>query len=166
MLKDKLRNKLQKSKLIVFDFDGIFTDGFVYLDQDGKETVRCSRRDSLGIDMLKAAGLKIIVISRKTNPVVEMRCQKMKIKCFSGIRDKLETLKKIVNQSKISPEEICYIGDDITDLECITFAGVGITVNNAPRELKNRADYITSLNGGDHAVREICDLIIKAKEKK
>ena len=156
--------KLKKIKLVVFDFDGIFTDGFVYVNQDGKETVRCSRRDSLGIDMLKAAGFKIAVISRETNPVVEMRCQKMKIKCFSGIKNKLETLKKIVNQSKISSKEICYIGDDITDLECITFAGVGITVNNAPKELKNKAGYVTLLNGGHHAVREICNLILETKK--
>lgn len=83
----KLQNKLKSLKLFLLDFDGVFTDGYVYVNQDGIESVRCSRRDSLGILMLKKAGIEVGVVSKETNPVVAARCKKMGVSFWQGIAD-------------------------------------------------------------------------------
>jgi YrbI family 3-deoxy-D-manno-octulosonate 8-phosphate phosphatase len=147
-------------RLIAFDFDGVFTDGKVIFSQDGTESIVCSRKDSLGINFLKDKGIGVIVISKETNPVVIKRCEKMGVECFHGIDDKLSFLKKLLASHGIRKQEVCYVGDDLNDLECLEFAGLAITVADGARELKAVADYVTSRNGGDHAVREIADLFV------
>lgn len=169
MMKDYLLfKKIRKIKLLALDFDGVLTDGFVYVDKFGLESVRCSRRDSLGIEMLKNNGIEVVVISKEKNPVVSARCKKMNIKCWHGIYDgggKLIILKTICKKMKLLPEEICYVGDDVNDLPCLDFAGAAITVADGNDKNKKVADYITKRKGGDHAVREICDLILESKGK-
>jgi len=147
-------------KVIAFDFDGIFTDGKVIVSQDGTESVVCSRKDSLGLIFLKDKGIRPVVISKEKNPVVIKRCEKMGIECFHGIDDKLSLLKKFLSANKIGKEEVCFVGDDLNDLECLEFAGIAITVADGASECKEVADYVTHRNGGDHAVREIVDLFI------
>ena len=146
--------------VIVFDFDGIFTDGKVTVSQDGTESVVCSRKDSLGINFLKEKGIRSVVISKEKNPVVMKRCEKMAIDCFHGIDDKLPLLKRFLKQNNIPKEEVCFVGDDLNDLECLKYAGMAITVADGAPECKAVADYVTSRNGGDHAVREIADLFL------
>ena len=147
--------------VIVFDFDGVFTDGKVIISQDGTESVVCSRRDSLGINFLKEKGIRSVVISKEKNAVVTKRCEKMGIECFHGVDDKLPLLKRFLTTNNILREEVCYVGDDLNDLECLEFAKIGITVADGAPECKAVADYVTSRNGGDHAVREIADLFLK-----
>ena len=150
-------------KLLVLDFDGVMTDGFVYVDQDGRESVRCSRRDGLGIGFLKGRGVKAVVISKEKNGVVAARCGKLGIECFSGIDDKPALFKELLAREGVEPADACFMGDDVTDVECIRLAGVGVTVADGVPEAKEAADHVTRAKGGDHAVREICDLIIDAK---
>jgi YrbI family 3-deoxy-D-manno-octulosonate 8-phosphate phosphatase len=158
-------SKLAKIELLAFDFDGIFTDGFVYVDQNGKEMVRCSRRDSFGLDQLKDIGVYLAVISRESNPIVIKRWGKMGIECFINVADKIEIFKKLLKRKKIERGASAFMGDDISDLECLKYAGVAFTVRDAVASCKRVADYITIRKGGHHAVREICDLILKAKKK-
>ena len=146
--------------VIVFDFDGVFTDGKVTVSQDGTESVVCSRRDSLGINFLKEKGILSVVISKEKNPVVMKRCEKMGIECFNGIDDKLSLLKNFLAANNIRREEVCFVGDDLNDLERLQFAEIAITVADGAPECKAMADYVTSRNGGDHAVREIADLFL------
>ena len=146
--------------VIVFDFDGVFTDGKVTVSQDGTESVVCSRRDSLGINFLKEKGIRPVVISKEKNPVVMKRCEKMGVECFHGVDDKLPLMKKFMQTNDIRNEEVCYVGDDLNDLECLKFAKLAITVADGAPECKAVADYVTSRNGGDHAVREIADLFL------
>jgi len=155
-----MKNAWKEIKLLVLDFDGVLTDGFVYVDQDGRESVRCSRRDGLGVGMLAERGIKTVVISKEQNGVVATRCQKLSIECFSGIDDKLGLLKKILDEKKIDPSDVCYVGDDVTDVDCIRHAGIGVAVADAVPSAKGAADLVTRAKGGDHAVREVCDLII------
>lgn len=150
-------------KLLVLDFDGVMTDGFVYVDQDGRETVRCSRRDGLGIGFLAERGVKAVVISKERNGVVAARCKKLGIERFSGIDDKPTLFKELLAREGIAPERACFVGDDVTDVECIRLAGIGVTVADGVPAAKDAADYVTKRNGGDHAVREVCDLICQAK---
>ena len=163
----ELANKFSKIKILVFDFDGVMTDGYVYVDQDGRESVRCSRRDGLGISILKKAGLKLFVISTEKNPVVLARCKKLEIKCFNGVGDgnnKLEILKKIATEEKTDLSEIAYVGDDLNDYEVLTSVGLPMTVADGHPKLKDKCFYITEAPGGHHAVREICEKIIEARD--
>jgi len=160
-------DKLKKIKLLVLDFDGVLTDGYVYFRQDGMETVRCSRKDSLGTNMLQKAGIGVVVISKETNPVVAMRCKKMGVNFYCGVQDgkgKLSILKRYALERTISLNEVVYIGDDVNDIECIQAVGVGVTVADGHPDCKAIADYITEQKGGEGAVREICDLILESKK--
>lgn len=161
-----IKNKLKKIKLLVLDFDGVMTDGHVYVDQDGREMVRCSRKDGMGIGLLKKAGIEALVISMEANPVVTTRCQKLKIPCWQKIEtgdDKLTLLKRIVKEKGSIPEEIVYMGDDVNDLEALKYAGVAFSVADGHQSVKKAADYVTKARGGEHAVREVCELILVAR---
>lgn len=159
------QSKWANIKLLALDFDGTLTDGFVYTDQYGNESVRCSRRDSLGINALKQLGVDVIVISTETNPVVAVRCKKLGIKCFSGVpgNKKIDVLKKYMKENGILRPQVAYMGDDLNDIGCLKFAGVAVTVADGHERCKYHVDYVTKKTGGNHAVREVCDLIIFKK---
>mgnify|MGYP001612073919 FL=1 len=157
--------KLKKIKLIGFDFDGVFTDAKVLLNQDGVETVICSRRDGLGINELKRLGIKLVVVSKERNPVVSKRCEKLKIECAQGIDDKLSIFKQTLKKQGLNPQQAAFMGDDFNDLDCMIYGGVAFTVADAHPDCKKIAHYITKRKGGDHAVKEVCDLIISIKSQ-
>ena len=162
----ELLERLAGVQLLALDFDGILTDGFVYFDQAGGESVRCSRRDSLGTNMLQVAGLLVVVISKETNPVVGTRCKKMGVDYYQGVdtgEQKLDVLERCLCDHKILLSDTVYMGDDINDLPCLSRVSVAVTVADGHNRCKEVAHYVTSRKGGDHAVREICDLILKAK---
>ena len=153
-----------KIKLIALDFDGVLSTNSVLVDQDGREAVMCSREDGFGIDFLQRnTDVKVIVISREANPVVRKRCEKLKVPCTQEVMDKLEILKKEVKNYGVSMEETCFIGNDISDNDCISAAGIGVAVHDAHKKTKEVAEYVTEKNGGQGAVREIIDIILEQK---
>ena len=154
--------KLRRIKLIAFDFDGVFTDGKVIVREDGVESVVCSRKDTLRFSELKDAGVRLVVISKEGNPVVAKRCEKMGVGCFQGVDNKLDLLSKLILREGVLWENVAYMGDDINDLPCLKLVGVAITVADGDDKCIEVANIITSRNGGNHAVREVCDLILKA----
>ena len=161
-----LIQKLKNVSLLAMDFDGVHTDGFVYVDDSGHESVRCSRRDSLGLNMLKRAGVKLFVISKEKNPVVLARCNKLDIECYQGIESgigKKEILASLIERENVSIENVVFIGDDVNDVDAISYAGIGVTVADGHEKVKQVADVILTRNGGNHALRELCDLILDAK---
>lgn len=164
-MSEALKEKISKIKLLALDFDGTLTDGFVYVNQKGHESVRCSRRDSLGIDMLRVAGVSICVISKETNPIIQVRCKKMRIPCFHSIKTgegKREILKRVMEKLDLPPHEVAYMGDDVNDIPAMELAGIAFGPSDARPEVKKIA-YIVETSGGNHAVREVCELILKAK---
>ena len=148
-------------KLLALDFDGVLTNNKVIVDENGKESVICNRSDSMGIGLLKKKGIDVIVISKEANKVVKARCNKLKISCVQGIDDKISILKKEINKRGLQPEEVCFIGNDVNDVECIEYVGLGVAVNDAFSEVKKAAKIVTEKNGGKGAVREIIDNILK-----
>jgi len=162
----ELQSKLQKVRLIAMDFDGIHTDGCVYTDQDGRETVRCSRIDGLGLEMIrKKTKIALCVVSKEVNPVVSSRCKKLQIASYQAIENsegKLEILKRIMAEQGISPEEVVYMGDDLNDIAVLRYVGVPITVPNGHPLVKNVCVYITTASGGNGAIRELCEAILAA----
>lgn len=154
-------SQIKQIKLLACDFDGVMTDNNVTVDEDGKESVICNRSDSLGIELLKKKGIEIIVISKEKNKVIKARCDKLKIPCIQGINDKLPILKKELAKRGISKDDACFIGNDITDTECIKYAGIGIAVMDSYPEAKKAANIVTKKKGGEGAVREVADMILK-----
>lgn len=154
---------LSKIKILFLDFDGVLTDGYVYIDEDGKEMVRCSRRDSLGLGMLRSKGVTAVVVSKETNAVVAERCKKLMIECFYGVDNKAVFLRGYLDRWQILPAQAAYVGDDVNDLEAMRAVGAPIAVGDAVPEIKRIALYVTKKKGGEGAVREVCDLILKAK---
>jgi len=157
-----IEEKFKAIRLLVLDFDGVFTDNHVWIDEEGKESVVCDRGDSLGIKMLKEVrpDIRLVVISKETSRVVNARCQKLKIECYTGIDDKPATFQRIVEGEKIPMEQVAFMGNDVNDLECIRRAGIGIAVADAVSEVKRVADYVTRHGGGRGAIRECTDIIL------
>lgn len=129
------------------------------IDESGKESVICSRADGLGIELLKRHGIDVIVISKEKNNIVKTRCNKMGISSSYAVDNKLKILKKEMARRRLRPAEVCYIGNDINDMVCIKYV-VGVAVNDAVKEVKQNAKFITKNRGGEGAVREIADLIL------
>ncbi|PIS05284.1 MAG: 3-deoxy-D-manno-octulosonate 8-phosphate phosphatase [Candidatus Buchananbacteria bacterium CG10_big_fil_rev_8_21_14_0_10_42_9] len=167
-MEPEIKDKLLRIKLLALDFDGIFTDGYVYVDQDGKESVRASRIDGMGIELLKKAGIEIIVLSKEENPVVSARCKKLGINCWQGIHNsegKLDILRRIMKEKDLSSDEVIYMGDDVNDIKVFPAVGLAITVFDAPEVVKKSCQYITKRKRGEHVVREVADLILSAQNK-
>jgi YrbI family 3-deoxy-D-manno-octulosonate 8-phosphate phosphatase len=149
----------ERVELIVFDFDGVMTDNRVWVDQDGREMVAANRSDSLGLSRLRQTGVEAFVLSREINPVVAARCRKMDIPYLQGERDKANALQALLNERKIDPAYVVYVGNDVNDLPCFPIVGCAVAVADAQEEVCEQADIVLKQRGGHGAVREICDLI-------
>jgi YrbI family 3-deoxy-D-manno-octulosonate 8-phosphate phosphatase len=148
-------------ELLVFDFDGVFTDNRVYVFQDGREAVACDRGDGMGLSMLKATGLPIVVLSTEVNPVVDARCRKLQLECRHGLADKAAALAALVSEKKVDMKRVVYVGNDVNDLGCLEAAGFAVAVADAHPLALARADLVLSRPGGGGAVRELCDLLLQ-----
>jgi 3-deoxy-D-manno-octulosonate 8-phosphate phosphatase (KDO 8-P phosphatase) len=161
-----MTKKISNIKLAVFDFDGVFTDNLVFVNQKGEETVICCRGDGIGLSRLRDAGVKTLVISSESNPVIEHRCKKMKLEYICGCKDKLAALKDIAHRNNVALKDVCFVGNDINDLACLTNVGLSVAVVDACPEVLKVVNMVTKCKGGHGAVREICDLLYGAKKKK
>lgn len=156
----------EKISLAVFDFDGVFTDNRVWVDEQGHEMVAAYRSDSFGISRLASWGIPALVISTEPNLVVEARCKKMRVEFVHGVQDKVPVLSEILHQKGIPPSETIYTGNDVNDLGCFKLVGFAVAVADALPEALNSADLILQHRGGHGAVRELCELILNKYDKK
>lgn len=157
----KQRRGLPKNpKLVVFDFDGVMTDDTVIVDQNGVESVRCSRSDGMGLRLLREHGIGAMVLSSERNPVVIMRCKKLNLECIHGVLKKGEMLESYLNEQQIDPVDVIYVGNDVNDLPCFPLVGCAVVPADAHFRVKKEADIVLSHNGGEGAVRELCDMLI------
>lgn len=146
--------------LLVFDFDGVMTDNQVIVFSDGSEAVKCNRSDGLGISLLKQSGIKMIVVSTETNPVVEARCKKLEIECFQGVKEKSEFLKNEVKKGGLSLENTIFVGNDVNDMSAMETVGYSVGVADSHPDIIEKADMVLNSKGGQGAVRELADLIL------
>ncbi|MFA4876139.1 MAG: HAD hydrolase family protein [Methanoregula sp.] len=149
-----------KIEAVIFDFDGVFTDNNVIVDETGKESVICNRSDGFGIARLQKMGLPLLVLSTEKNTVVGKRCEKLSIPCVQGIEDKKTFLAAWLKHQKIDSNNVIFLGNDVNDTECLTYVGCGIVVADAHEDVKKISKFILKNNGGKGAVRELCDLIL------
>jgi 3-deoxy-D-manno-octulosonate 8-phosphate phosphatase (KDO 8-P phosphatase) len=156
-----IAEQCKKIKLLVCDIDGVFSDGRIYLGNNGEELKAFHTKDGFGIKALIASGVDVAVITGRQSNIVYTRMKALNVNhIIQGQENKLPALKKIAEQLQLQPEQIAYIGDDIPDLECIRYVGLGVAVQDAHPSIYQNADYVTSINGGFGAVRELCDTIM------
>jgi N-acylneuraminate cytidylyltransferase len=150
-------------KALIMDFDGVFTDDRVLVDETGREAVFASRSDGMGLNRLqKMTDLKLLILSKEPNPVVSARARKLKIEAIQGIDDKLPELDRWLARHGISREEAAYIGNDVNDLECMGAVGFPVAPGDARPEAIGVAAYVTKAEGGRGALRELCEALIVA----
>ena len=148
-------------ELLVCDFDGVMTDDRVWVDQDGRETVAANRSDGLGIARLRKAGILLVVLSTETNPIVAARCRKLELPVIQGVGDKAAALSSLLEERKLNPHGVVYLGNDVNDLPCFPLVGCAVAVADARPEVIAQADLVLTHKGGRGAVRELCDRIIQ-----
>ena len=152
-------------KAVVMDFDGVHTDNLVYVDENGIESVRCSRSDGMGIAALREAGFKLLILSKERNPVVSRRGEKLNVEVIQGCDDKLEALKIWLALHNISSQQCIYVGNDINDLECLQFVGISVSPSDAHESVGHAVTWRLSNSGGRGAIREMSDVLIEVRNR-
>lgn len=151
--------KIKSIKIIFFDFDGVFTNNYVYVSEDGIESVRSSRSDGIGLSRIQKLGISTYIISSEKNKVVTKRAKKLNVNCCHGVKDKSVEVLRICNELSINPQKAVFVGNDINDIPAFNVLGFSVAVADSYKEIYPYVDYITESRGGEGAVREICDVI-------
>lgn len=164
---EKLLEKATKVKLLLMDCDGVLTDGRLYYSDKGEELKVFNVKDGQGIVMWHRAGFKSGIISGRSSKIVSVRAGELGMHYIKvGSQDKAKDFEEIFESAGVEPEEVAYIGDDLPDIVLLKKVGLAIAVNDSAQEVINEANYITKQNGGFGAVREVTDLLLKAKTLK
>ncbi|WP_431988885.1 cytidylyltransferase domain-containing protein [Streptomyces parvulus] len=145
---------------VVLDFDGTQTDDRVLIDSDGREFVSVHRGDGLGIAALRRSGLTMLILSTEVNPVVAARARKLKLPVLHGIDRKDLALKQWCEEQGIAPERVLYVGNDVNDLPCFALVGWPVAVASAHDAVRGAARAVTTVPGGDGAIREIASWLL------
>ncbi len=156
--------RYQAIELILSDVDGVLTDGRIVFDNQGIESKRFHVRDGVGVKLWQKAGYRFGLITSRSSHIVKTRAAELGIELVrQGTRDKLTAMQQILDEFGLQPGQVCYIGDDLPDLAVVETVGLGVAVADACDELRQTADYVTVLAGGQGAVRETIELILKAQ---
>lgn len=151
-------------KLLICDIDGVFSDGRIYLGNDGEELKAFHTRDGLGVKALLQHGIKVAVITGRKSRIVEQRMSALGVTdIIQGCEEKLSAYQQLAQKYQFSDTEIACIGDDIPDVTMIQQAGFGVAVFDAHPWVQQQANYTTTRGGGFGAVRELSDLILLAQ---
>ena len=162
----KPKANLADIQLLVMDVDGVLTDGTVIINGDGSEGKSFNLLDGLGIRLWRRAGLKVALLSGRFSEATKRRAEELEVDyCLQDCFEKLPVLKKLLEQAGVSAKDTAYIGDDLLDLPAIKHIGFGAAVANAVDEVKEEADYVTTRRGGEGAVREVIEYILKTAGK-
>lgn len=146
-----------KPELVVFDFDGVFTDNKVIVREDGFESVVCSRGDGLGIEMARKSGLKMLILSKETNKVVSARAKKLKLEAIQGVDDKPEALKLYCKRHNVHLKRVLYVGNDLNDLAVMQIVGSSACPSDSHPRVKKLAKLVLKNSGGNGAIRELLE---------
>jgi len=166
-MKKEIRDKIKSIKLVATDVDGTLTDGGMYYTVKGDIMKKFHARDGMGVNLLKRRNVPTVLITKEMNPITKKWAKNMNIKkVYDGIKEKEKLLKPLCSEFKIKPEEICYIGDDVNDVELIKNVGLSACPADAEDIVKKESDIILSVTGGKGALREIVDLILAVKFSK
>jgi 3-deoxy-D-manno-octulosonate 8-phosphate phosphatase (KDO 8-P phosphatase) len=158
-----MQGKLAKIKLLLLDVDGVLTDGRIIYDNQGNELKGFDVKDGHGLKMLQRAGIRTGIITGRSSAVVERRAKELGFDfLYQGAKSKLVPYQEILVDAGLIDEQVAYVGDDIVDLPVLRRVGFSATVADALDDVKPLVDYVASRDGGRGAVREICDMLIRA----
>jgi YrbI family 3-deoxy-D-manno-octulosonate 8-phosphate phosphatase len=159
----ELEPLLERVRFAVFDFDGVFTDNRVWVDERGEELLAFSRSDGLGLRRLDEVGVEYLIVSMETNPIVGARAQKLGADCVQGADDKLSVVRERTARAGVSLEQTAYVGNDVNDADCLNAVGLPVVPADAWLEVVPLAKWVLSRPGGAGCVREFCDAVWKAQ---
>lgn len=160
----EVQARAKRIKVIIFDVDGVMTDGGLILGDDGLEYKAFHSQDGLGMKLLKATGVQMALITGRTSNVVVKRAENTGVMRFhQGVENKLEAFNELLAEFKVSAEECAFMGDDVVDLPPMRRCGLALTVPHAMPLVKQHAHYTTERQAGHGAVREVCELLMKAQ---
>jgi len=159
-----IRAKAKKIRLVIFDVDGVLTDGKLFFDELGREYKSFHSRDGLGINLLRQTGVEVAVISGRQSKSVTQRMKNLGIeRVFQGQENKLAAFESLCRELNLKPDQIAHVGDDLLDLPIMGRVGLAVAVADAHFSILRYADWRTSNPGGAGAAREVCDLIMEAQ---
>jgi 3-deoxy-D-manno-octulosonate 8-phosphate phosphatase (KDO 8-P phosphatase) len=166
IIEERLLNKIRKVKLLILDVDGVLTDGRIVIDDAGLESKQFDVKDGHGLKMLMRHGVDVVLLTGRRSHVVEHRAADLGItEVHQGIWKKAEVFAEILKRRNIAPEETACVGDDVVDIPLLRRVGFSVAVANAVLETRQIVDYVTHHNGGRGAVREVCEMILKAQNR-
>ena len=150
-------------RLVLFDFDGVFTDNHVFVFEDGREAVRCSRLDGIGLRRLERANMEACILSTEVNPVVSARAQKLKIECRQGLGDKVSAARDVAGRRGLDLSACAFVGNDVNDIPLFREVGLALGVADSHEDVYPFVRWLTRRPGGQGAVREVCDALGTAR---
>jgi len=151
-------------KLVIFDVDGVLTDGSIIIGDDGEEYKAFHSRDGHGMKLIQYTGVQIAIITGRTSKVVEHRMKSLGINhLYQGQKVKLPAFEELIERLDLTPEQCAYVGDDWVDLSIMSRVGLAIAVQDADALVKKHAHWITPAKGGKGAAREVCELIMEGQ---
>lgn len=159
-----LDERLSGVELLLLDVDGVLTDGKIRIDDHGVETKAFDVTDGHGLKMLGRAGVRVGIVTGRTSRVVEHRARELSIDIVrQGCKDKLATVRDILRETGLAPDRVAFMGDDVVDLPVMLQVRLAVSVPAASEDVRSCAHWVTRRGGGDGAVREVCDALIKAR---
>ena len=160
-----MRSKLKRIKLLLLDVDGVLTDGQITYGSGNVETKSFNVKDGLGIRLLQSAGIQIGIVTGRTSEALMHRCTDLGITMiYDGVKAKGDLFETILSTSGFLPHEVAFMGDDLPDIPLLRKVGISIAVADAHDLVKKNADMVTLKNGGEGAVREVCEQVLKAMD--
>lgn len=159
-----LKEKASKIKIMAFDVDGVFTDGSLVFDENGKEYKTFNAKDGQGIVCVEKAGIITVIITARNNGTVEYRAKNLGItELHQGVKYKLPVLEDIVKKQGLKMENVSYMGDDLPDICILEKVGLACCPADAVDEVQNICNFVSSKNGGRGAIRELCDFVLRSQ---
>jgi 3-deoxy-D-manno-octulosonate 8-phosphate phosphatase (KDO 8-P phosphatase) len=158
------REKARDIKLLILDVDGVLTDGKIVYTDRGEEAKAFDVKDGHGLKLLMRAGIPVALITGRCSPAVEHRARDLGItRVYQKAINKIEAYEELRRAENLRDEEICVVGDDLPDLPILRICGFSVAVADSAEEVKREVDYVTNKEAGKGAVREVCDIILKAR---
>ena len=162
----KLEQRMQGIQLILSDVDGVMTSGGITYDNQGVETKTFHVRDGMGIKLWQRTGYRFGVITARSSHIVKLRMDELGVDLVrQGAENKLDIANEIMQEVSLSPEQICYIGDDLTDMALLQNVGLSVSVSDGAPEVKKACNLVTKATGGHGAIRELVEAILKGQNR-
>jgi 3-deoxy-D-manno-octulosonate 8-phosphate phosphatase (KDO 8-P phosphatase) len=163
---ERVMARAANARLLILDVDGVMSDGLIYMGNSGEELKAFNVRDGYGIRCALTSGIEVAIITGRKAKLLVDRCETLGIThLYQGQSDKLLAFRDLLDKLAVTPEQVAYVGDDLIDWPVMAEVGLSVAVADAHPLLIPRADYVTRINGGRGAVREVCDLLLLAQGK-